>query len=659
MKPQPNRLPADAARGFGGAAIDRSLPLTFRLNGRQISGFHGDTVLSALLASGVDTLGDHSDAPIGLTQSACPAIYPVGHSGDAAHALPMARTPAVDGADYVTAGARRTNPIARLLRPGRSLGRSLDQPHLLDEPWRSRAGTRETETDLVVIGGGVAGLSAALAAARSGLSVTLLEVSSIPGGHSGLFGTQEGEDAPEVSMARLREAAEAHDAIRIICHAHAYAIRPGLVRAHVVDLKGGKPVGRVIDLAARFIVIATGSRERLPLFAGNRLPGVIGTLDAYELATRYGIWPGQSALVATDSNFAYRLAMLASDAGITIPRIIDTRPGPASRFIEFSRAYGIIQASGTRIAAAESGRAAGTLSVTVEGGNAEPFITNRLVVCGGWQPDLTLWHIAGGASRWNKARHRLEAIGDLDTIALAGSAAGFFTRRACIQSGADAIDALLGRPRKPVEDVLIDPLYETPDAETAIASPVDGAPTYLDAGAEFLTRPQPRPRSWTNIFRRQKAGLTALSEAPQPLAINDVAAGVDLGLIPPEAAGLVAQERVALVALGAPEGAPSITADSPPPATEVPPFLSGRFGPEAQVVRIIPSEQRRFEPGTLIYDSADKKNPMQAIGVVLRPHGNAAMAIVARQAASNCFTVNLRDHSQAFPAKVALEEIAS
>src|SRR5690606_23842301 len=161
------------------------------------------------------------------------------------------------------------------------------------------------------------------------------------------------------SMARLREAADAHDAIRILCHAHAYAIRPGLVRAHVIELQDGKPIGRVIDFAARFIVIAPGSRERLPLFAGNRLPGVIGTLDAYELATRYGVWPGQTALVATGSNFAYRLAMLASDAGITVPRIIDTRPGPASRFIEFSRAYGIIQSSGARIAAAETGRTGG------------------------------------------------------------------------------------------------------------------------------------------------------------------------------------------------------------------------------------------------------------------------------------------------------------
>src|SRR5690606_29467492 len=123
-----------------------------------------------------------------------------------------------------------------------------------------------------------------------------------------------------------------------------------------------------------------------------------------------------------------------------------------------------------------------------------------LIVCGGWQPDLTLWHIAGGASRWNKARHRLEAIGELEAIALAGSAAGFLTRRGCIPSGADAVDALPGRPRKPVDDHLIDPLYETPDATTPIAGLVDGAPTYLDAGAEFLTRPQPQPKSWTNIF---------------------------------------------------------------------------------------------------------------------------------------------------------------
>ena len=56
MRPQHNRLPAGTARGFGGSAIDRSHPLQFRLDGRLISGFAGDTVLSAALACGAGVM---------------------------------------------------------------------------------------------------------------------------------------------------------------------------------------------------------------------------------------------------------------------------------------------------------------------------------------------------------------------------------------------------------------------------------------------------------------------------------------------------------------------------------------------------------------------------------------------------------------------------
>lgn len=655
MKSQHNRLPADAPRGFSGAAIDRSKPLSFRLDGRLVSGFAGDTVLSAAIASGIDTLGLHSEYPVGLTSCAAPAIIAASHAGALQHALPMARTPATDNADYQVLGGKRANMLARLFLPGRSLGLPLNQPHVLDEPWRAHAGTPAQQSDLVVIGGGVAGMSAALAGVRAGLSVTLVEASPLLGGHSGLFGTQEGEDSPEASMARLRDSVTGSDAITVITCAQAYAMRPGLVRVHAVKQADSSVTGEVLDLPARFIVIATGSRERLPIFAGNRLPRVGGTLDAYELAVRYGVWPGQNALVATASNFAYRLAMLASDAGVTVNRILDSRPGPASRFIEFSRAYGMVQASGTKIAGVSAARAGGSLAVTVDRADAAPLTTERLLVCGGWQPDLTLWHIAGGTSRWNTARHRLEAEGELYGIALAGSAAGYLTRRGCIQSGGDAMHYLLGKSRKPVDDPLIDPLYESPDDPTPVGSLSDGAPAYLDSGAEFLRRPQPAPRRWTNLFRRNvMTGLTALSEAPQPLAINDVAAGVNLGLIPPGAAGVVAQERVALVALAASEGDTMHHSDTAPAPAEVPHYLMGRFGRNAHVVRLIPSEERRFEPGMLIHLSADDTDPLTAIGVVLRHHGDTATALLASTAAKAGQAVSVRDHGRAIAAKVEL-----
>jgi len=649
MRPQIHRLPADTAKGFGGTAIDRSRPLQFRLDGRLISGFAGDTVLSALLASGVDTLGEHEDHPVALGFRATPAIAHAALAGDRQRALPMARTPAFDGMDLVTLGSRRRNAWARLFQPGRTLGFDLDSPHILERPWRDRLGMAEPATELLVVGSGVAGLSAALAGARAGLAVTLIEANPHLGGHSGLFGTQEGEDSPEDSMARLVAEVRASDAIRVLAATRAYALRPGLVRVHSVDLAGALPQGRVIDLPAPRIVVATGALERLPVFAGNRLPGVTGSLDAYELAYRYGVWPGRNALFATTGSHAYRLALLAQDADLAVDRILDSRPHPASRFIEFAKAYGIRQFPGTTVRAVTPARTGQGLAV--EAGEGNSVTVERLVAAGGWQPDLTLWHVAGGNSQWAAERHRLEAASALDGIVLAGSAAGCLTRHGCIQSGADAVDQLLGRDRRQVQDTIIDPLYETPDDPAFVAPPApeDGPPAYLDGAIGLLQRPEVPRKSWLGLFqRRPRHGLGALSEAPQPLAICDVAAGVELNLIPPASAGIVAQERVALVPL-APTLPQADNGHAHEAAKGVPAYLADRFGADARLVAVIPDEPRRLETGALIHASADRRDPLGALGVVIRQEGDIAMALVARNAPE---TVVLRDHGREITAHI-------
>lgn len=649
MRAQLNRLPDTAPRGFSGSEIDRGKPIRFRLDGRIVSGFAGDTVLSAALASGIDTLGTKDDSPIGLTSRANPAISHASLAGDPQRALPMARTLASDGAEYVSLGRKRRVGLAQLFRAGRTLGLPLDDLHALDRPWRSTIGAQGSGADLLVIGGGVAGMAAALAGARSGLSVILAEASPHLGGHSGLFGTQDGEDAPEGSMARLAAEIASHPAITTLTATRVFALRAGLARVHQVEMQSASAQGHVIDIAATRIIIATGSLERLPIFPGNRLPGVVGTLDAYEMATRYGVWPGHSALVATSSSPAYRLAMLASDAGITIGRIFDSRPHPASRFIEFSRAYGIVQSPGTMPSSVALARAGGALSVHPDRADASAMLCDRLLACAGWQPDLTLWHIAGGTSHWHPGHARLEAVGTLDAIALAGSVAGYFTRRGCIQSGADAVDQLLGRERRPVNDPRIDPLYETPDTPAAIAAAnSEAAPAYLDAGTSMLQRPAPRPRRLSLPFRpHQRTGLLVLSEAPQPLAVCDVAAGVDLGLIPHGAAGIVAQERVALVPLSpSREDAPTPPAPSLGP-DDIPPYLRGRYGSDARTVRLRPVETRSFEIGALIYRNADEADPLGAVGVVLRETDAGCMALVAAEIARPGVNVTIRDKGTA------------
>jgi sarcosine oxidase subunit alpha len=637
MKDQPNRLSGDRQHHLLGSAIDRGRPLQFRLDGRRVSGFAGDTVLSALLASGIDTIGQRGGAALALSQRHAPTISFAALAADHQRTLPMERTPATEGAEYVTKARKlQRNPLTRLLRRGgRSLNIDLDRADALSRPWIGSPAEAGPETDLVVVGGGVAGLSAALAAAKRGLRVALIEATQMLGGVSRLFGTLEGEQTPDEQIDRLTAAIAKTEAITVFTNAEAFALRAGVVRLHQVEMADGTPTGRVIEIRAPHIVLATGSLERLPVFPGNRLPGVIGALEAFELAHRYGIWAGASTLIATSSSPAYRLAMLASDAGITVPRIIDSRPHPQSRFIEFSKAYGITLAAGTLIASATpapKGRGLVATPQVALGGfmrSEPPLPVDRLVVCGGWQPDLTLWHMAGGQSAWNTARARLEPRSGPAGIALAGGAAGWFSRNACFASGSDAVDALLGRQRRAVEEHLIDPIYETPDAPAPIGDvPDDAAPAaYLDGGWRHIERPRLKASRWPTWlpFAPATPGWS-LADTPQPLDIADIAAGVQLGAIPADSAGIVAQERVAMVVIDSATEAPL----DRQPVPLLPLYLQGRYE-GATLWLVIPREARALDVGALIYRDADEADPLKAIGVVVRLVEGKAVALVAGQ----------------------------
>ena len=646
MRPQTNRLPPTTGKGLAGAHIERTRPIRFTINGRVTPGFEGDTVLSALLAAGVDTIGTHAGQPLGLRPSAAPAIAYAAKASAPEHALPMERTPARDGAEYrIIAEGPSPGLLARLFQPGRTLGLTLDAANSLVRPWRSIRGQLAEATDLIVVGGGVAGMAAALAGARAGLKVTLIEASPHLGGHSGLFGTQDGESTPEENIAALAAEIAATQAITVLTHAEVFAIGEGMVRAHQLDVSGERVEGQVVDLPARHIVLATGAFERLPVLPGNRLPGIVGAQDAFELAYRYGIWPGQSWLLATSGNPAYRLATLLAESGMALNRILDGRDHASSRYIEFCKAYGIRQFPGTIPLAITPGTG-GRLSVELPHG--EPVSVDRLVLCGGWQPDLTLWHLAGGESRWNARRERLEPSGEVGGLVLAGSAAGHFTRRGCVTSGIHAVDRLLGRPGQGVDDPVIDAIYETPDRQMHVADSGDATTlTYLDTDNTLMLRPAPPPRRrWTHIFRGAQAGpVRVLSEAPQPLSIGAICAGVGIGLIPPGSAGIVAQERVALVPLARTEPPhPPLAQD----VATVPAYLADRFGTDAVVATLRHDPSRQLDSGALIFEGEDMLDPRRAVGVVLRTREGKTEALVA----ASVRNVVVRDLGQAIPAEV-------
>lgn len=671
MKNQPNRLQVDQAHAFAGSAIDRSRPLHFRLNGHVIEGFAGDTVLSAAIAAGFEAIGDMLDRPLGLTERFAPPVAPISLYRDRQQALPMARLPALDGIDLRTIPGGRSGRDMRTIAsrlaygPPRSLALRLAPGRSLMAPWIDIPPRETVSGDVIVIGGGIAGMTAAVEAARAGARVILIERRTHLGGNALLFGRTENEETPEHAISRLRAEIAASDAITLLLSAEAFALDGHRVRAHVISIVDGLAHGDVIAFEAPRIVLSTGAIERLPLFPGNRLPGIIGTAEAFHLAEAFGLWSGRTAAFATVSNPAYRVAMLAADAGIGVQRILDPRPRPQSRFLEFCKAYGITMAGGILPVGASllEGRKHGlSLAVAVSLDDyarmEEPVAAQRVVVCGGWQPELSLWHMGGGSSAWQVERSRINATQGPGHLALAGAAAGYLSTQACLESGRDAINFLFERPRSPVEETVIDPIYETPDAPTPVSHQAEAssAPCYLDDGTSLTVRPERRRPTMLQRLLRAREHAWRLAEQPRALSIADVAAGVQLGAIPAASAGLVARERAAGSAdlIDSARQANEAPEPGPAPGSLVPAYLRGRFGGRAALWQIEAVEQRRLETGSLIFINSDQTDPRHAMGVVLRPLDGtgSALALVGKLGAAPGDGATLRDQTRPVPIRL-------
>ena len=667
MSRQPNRLAATEPHKFAGTEIDRSKPLSFRLNGRVIDGFAGDTVLSAVFAAGMETFGLRAGEPIGLSERFAPAVVPAASADDPVSALPMERMPALPGLDLVTLGSLRERLVAGgllarlrhlLLGPSHTLNLRLEDPGALLGSWRDLQPATVLETGTLVIGAGVAGMSAAVAAATAGDKVILLERSPALGGDGRFFGAVENEEAPEAAIRRLTHELSQIENVSVLTRAEAFFLAGTTVRAHQVEIDGERAVPRALTIAAKRVVLATGALERRPVFPGNRAPGVSSATAAYRRATRYGVWLGRRALFNTSNNFGYRLALLAKDAGINVLRITDTRLNPQSRFVDFVKASGITLASGLVPKAAIPARSGLTglsvgFAVAIEDIDQEttPIHTDQFIVAGNWQPELSLWLMAGGMCGWNAREGWLEARGGLEHVAVAGSAAGFRNNSACLQSGRLAIARLLGRHAGAIDDRQIDAVFETPDGRPPAAphSAAGKCRSYLGGGAGFATR---APAG----SRRESASVVAVQR--QALEIDEVAASVQVGELPAEEAGAVASERCLGPGVIVDGGwRPSSPMGEANVAPAIPPYLSGRFGSKPQFSVVGAGDSRLFEIGCLIFQSSDEADPANAIGVIIGPAPDGrtgGLAILGKVPAGSGARLFVRDSGG--PVPVELQE---
>jgi sarcosine oxidase subunit alpha len=215
--------------------------------------------------------------------------------------------------------------------------------------------------DVAVVGGGWAGMHAALEAAQAGLSVTIIDDQSELGGHL--------RCDPDLAGGRLSEVIRAvreHSAIRVFSSATVF----GCYDENYLGIQSGK---RMIRLRARELIVATGGWERPLVFENNDLPGVLLASAAQRLLHLEHCRLDGPAVVVTDNDRGHRVARQLTNAGTNVAAIVDIRrerpksaAGLAASETEVLVGQTVLKANGSRhVEAAVVGDLAGNASSTI------------------------------------------------------------------------------------------------------------------------------------------------------------------------------------------------------------------------------------------------------------------------------------------------------
>ncbi|MGX9966307.1 sarcosine oxidase subunit alpha family protein [Roseomonas sp. F4] len=453
-----------------GGRIDRSESLRFSFDGRAFTGHPGDTLASALLANGVRLVGRSFKyhRPRGVWGLGVEEPNALVELRSAARQEPNTRATTAELFEGLVANSQNRWPSLRfdlramngLFGPLLSAGfyyktfmwpaafwEKVYEPLIRRAAGLGRAATAadpdhyermHAHCDVLVIGAGPAGLSAALTAARGGARVILADEDFAPGGRL-LAERQEIDGAPAAEWAaRIWAELGAMPDVTLLPRTTVFGVFDqgsyGAVQRvadHLVEPAPGQPRQRGWTIVAKRAVLATGALERPIAFSGNDRPGVMSAAAARGYVNRFAVLPGHRAVVFTSGDDGWRSAadLLYAGAEVTV---VEARDAVAPALLaSAARARHVLGARviGTR------GRL-GLSEVLLD--NGEKIVADLLAVAGGWNPTLHLAGHHGGRPRWDDSLHAFVPDTTPPGMMVAGAAAGRMTLATCLADGAAA-----------------------------------------------------------------------------------------------------------------------------------------------------------------------------------------------------------------------------
>ena len=263
--------------------------------------------------------------------------------------------------------------------------------------------------DLLVVGGGIAGLQAALMAAKAGARVIVLEQTAHWGGRAPVDGDIIDGLAAADWVEQVRAALAAMDNVTLRLRTagsgvydHGYVLADEKVADHTPG--DGRPKHRLWRIRAGKIITATGAIERPLSFAGNDIPGVMLAASLRDYVVNFGVSAGDRTVVVTNNDDAYRTAIALKEAGLEVPCIVDARAEVTGDLPASARALGIRVAMARAIAAVKGGKRVTAVSLCVQAGEGavlEEIPCDAVAMSGGWSPVVHLWSHCGGKLIWD------------------------------------------------------------------------------------------------------------------------------------------------------------------------------------------------------------------------------------------------------------------
>ena len=459
----------------GGRLLNRSAPLTFTFNGRTMRGYEGDTLASALLANDQMLVGRSFKyhRPRGIVASGAEEPNALVNLGEDGTFEPNARVTTTELYDGLAATSQNHWPslefdvgainkhLSRFLPAGfyykmfmypRSFWKHVYEPFIRQSAGLGKAPkARDVDTyehfhafcDVLVVGGGVAGLEAARVAGRSGARVILMEQTDHWGGRAPVDGGTVDDQPVEKFVADMVSELEAMENVhmRLRCmgagvYDHGYVLGYERLTDHKPTLAG--PRHRLWRVRAGHVIAATGAIERPLAFAGNDIPGVMLASAVRDYAVNYGVSVGDRTVVVTNNDNAYLTAIAMAHAGLDVPAVIDARVLPKdSELMTQAKALGIRVLMGHGIAHVNGGKRVTGVAICSQAGEGavlEEIACDAVAVSGGWSPVVHLWSHCGGKLRWDTAHACFSPDTDnpptgadgLGFVPPAGAASGMF-----------------------------------------------------------------------------------------------------------------------------------------------------------------------------------------------------------------------------------------